>query len=142
MIDGFESVCGTLPDGVVMRIDGGSTIDSGRKKFADVLTTLTGKSNIGVLSLNDDMLLGAFAAAKTAGREDQIFGASQGADPSSWDAIKNNPGWIGGTAYFPERYGTLAIPAIIGLIKGEDVPKEVFSQHVFINKDNIAQFYG
>jgi ribose transport system substrate-binding protein len=67
---------------------------------------------------------------------------AQGADPSSWEQIQNNPNWIGDTAYFPERYGTIAIPAIIGLMKGQTVPPELFTQHAFINKDNFAEFYG
>ena len=29
--------------------------------------------------------------------------------------IRNNPQWIGDTAYFPERYGSIVIPAIIDL---------------------------
>ena len=141
-IAGFESVCGPVPADKLIRADGGGTIDGGREKFADVLTSLGGAEKIAVASLNDDMLLGAFAAAKAAGRDNQIFGVAQGADPSSWDAIQNNPGWIGDTAYFPERYGTIAVPAIIGLMKGQDVPAELFTQHEFINKDNFADFYG
>lgn len=141
-IEGFQSVCGTLSPDKIIRADGGGTIDGGRKKFADVLTSLGDAKTIAVVSLNDDMLLGAFAAAKTVGRDGQLYGVAQGADPSSWDAIQNNPGWIGDTAYFPERYGTIGIPAIIGLINGETVPTELFTQHVFINKDNFSQYYG
>ena len=142
MIDGFQSICGELPADKIMRVDGGSTIDSGREKFADVLTSLGGATKIAVVSLNDDMLLGAFAAATSQGREDQVFGVAQGADPSSWDAIQNNPGWIGDTAYFPERYGTILVPAIIGLMKGQNVPANLFTQHAFINKDNFSEYYG
>ena len=107
-----------------------------------MLTALTGAERIAVVSLNDDMLLGAFAAATAVGREDQVFGVAQGADPSSWDQIQNNPNWIGDTAYFPERYGTIAIPAIIGLMKGQNVPAELFTQHAFINAANFAEYYG
>ncbi|MCF8542996.1 MAG: sugar ABC transporter substrate-binding protein [Candidatus Nanopelagicales bacterium] len=142
MIDGFQSVCGELPAGKLIPVDGGQNIDGGREKFADILTSLGGAEKIAVVSLNDDMLLGAFAAATSQGREDQVFGVAQGADPSSWDAIQNNPGWIGDTAYFPERYGTIAVPAIIGLMKGQDVPAELFTEHVFINADNFAEYYG
>jgi ribose transport system substrate-binding protein len=141
-ISGFESICGTLPKDKVLRVDGGQNVDGGRKKFADILTSLGSAKKIAVVSLNDDMLLGAFAATKQAGREGQVFGVAQGADPSSWDSIQNNPGWIGDTAYFPERYGTIAVPAMIGLIKGQTVPADLFTQHEFINKDNFAQFYG
>ena len=140
-VDGFQSVC-NLDEDKVQRVDVGGTIDLGREKFADVLTALTGAERIAVVSLNDDMLLGAFAAAEAVGRGDQIFGAAQGADPSSWDEIQNNPNWIGDTAYFPERYGTIAVPAIIGHIKGQDVPENLFVPHEFIDADNFAEYYG
>lgn len=140
-IAGFTSVC-DIPEDKIRRIDGGQTIDGGREKFADVLTALTGAERIAVVSLNDDMLLGAFAAATAVGREGQVYGVAQGADPSSWDQIQNNPNWIGDTAYFPERYGTIAIPAIIGHIKGQSVPAELFVPHEFINADNFAEYYG
>lgn len=141
-ITGFESVCGEIPQDKLFRVDAGGTIDGGREKFADQLTALGGAERIPVTSLNDDMLLGAFAAATSQGRETQIFGVAQGADPSSWDAIQNNPNWIGDTAYFPERYGTIAVPAIIGLMKGQDVPAELFTEHAFINAANFAEYYG
>lgn len=140
-IDGFTSVCDISED-KIRRVDGGQTIDGGRERFSDVLTALTGAERIAVVSLNDDMLLGAFAAATAVGREGQVYGVAQGADPSSWDQIQNNPNWIGDTAYFPERYGTIAVPAIIGLMKGQNVPAELFTQHAFINADNFAEFYG
>ena len=142
-IKGFEKVCGAIPADKLRQVDGGGTIDAGRTAFADTLTALSSKTKIATASLNDDMLLGAFAAAKAQGRDDEIFGVAQGADPSSWDAIQNNPGWVGDTAYFPENYGEIAIPAIIGLIKGTPpVPAELFTEHVFIDKNNFSEFYS
>ncbi|CAN5621651.1 sugar ABC transporter substrate-binding protein [soil metagenome] len=141
-VEGFESVCGAIPADKLRSVDGGGTIDGGLTTFGDTLTALSAASRIAVVSLNDDMLLGSFAAADAQGRSDQVYGVAQGADPSSFDDIQNNPNWIGDTAYFPERYGELAVPSIISLIKGEDVPENVFTEHVFINKDNFSEFYG
>lgn len=141
-IKGFEGVCGAVPADKLRRIDAGGTIDGGREKFADTLTALGNAKRIVVTSLNDDMLLGAFAAAKSRNRQDQIFGAAQGADPSAHEEIQNNPNWVGDTAYFPERYGQIAVPAIIDLINGESVPKDAFVDHVFIDKDNFDEYYG
>ncbi len=141
-IEGFESICGKLDEAKHRSVDGGGTIDGGKTTFGDTLTALTGASRIAVVSLNDDMLLGSFAAARAQGREGQIYGVAQGADPSAFEDIQKNPNWIGDTAYFPEKYGQLAIPSIISLIKGEKVPANVFTKHVFINADNFAEFYG
>jgi len=141
-VTGFESVCGPIPADKNRSVDGGGTIDGGLTSFGDTLTALTGASRVAVVSLNDDMLLGAFAAAEAQGRSDQVFGVAQGADPSSFDNIRNNPNWVGDTAYFPERYGELAVPSIIALIKGESVSANVFTEHVFINSANISEFYN
>lgn len=140
-ISGFESVCGAIPADKHRSVDGGGTIDGGLTSFGDTLTALTGATRIAVVSLNDDMLLGSFAAAKAQSRSDQIFGVAQGADPSSFEDIRNNPNWVGDTAYFPEHYGELAVPSIIALIKGESVPENVFTKHVFINSANISEYY-
>ncbi len=140
-IDGFSSVCGPVPSSKLRHVDGSGTIDGGQKTFGDTLTALSGAKRIAVTSLNDDMLLGSFAAAKAQNRQGQIYGAAQGADPSSFSNIRSNPNWIGDTAYFPEHYGEICIPAIIALIKGKTEPADLFTKHVFVKKDNISQYY-
>ena len=55
-------------------------------------------------------MLGALAAARTAGRADQLFMSGMGADPSAHCEIANNPNWVGDAlAFFPERYGEIGI---------------------------------
>jgi ribose transport system substrate-binding protein len=138
-LSAFEKVCGKAKNLKV--VDGGGTIEGGQKKFADVLTSLPGKHKIIILSLNDDMALGALAAAKSQGRTKDLYLAGQGADPTSHCQILNNPQWVGDAAYFPEKYGQIAVPAAIKAAKGEDVSPTLFVPHVLINKDNIADYY-
>ena len=139
-LKGFESVCGKPKN--LKIVDGGGTIEGGQKKFADVLTSLPGQHKIVVLSLNDDMALGALAAAKSQGRADDLYLAGQGADPTSHCQIANNEHWVGDTAYFPERYGQIAVPAAIRAVKKQTVSPTLYVPHVWINKDNIAKYYG
>jgi ribose transport system substrate-binding protein len=139
MLDAFEKICGKSKNLKV--VDGGGTIEGGQKKFADVLTSLPGKHRIIVMSLNDDMSLGSLAAAKAQGRTKDLYIAGQGADPTAYCQIKTNPQWIGDAAYFPEKYGQIAIPAAIKAAKGETLPPKLLVPHVFINKDNIEQYY-
>lgn len=140
MIEGFESVCGPIPADKLRAVDMGGTTDTARAAMADTLTALGDKKQIAVAALNDDTALGIFAAAKAANRADQIWVAAQGADPTSYDQIRNNPNWIGDSAYFPDRYGDTGIPAIIKLINGED-PGPLLTQHFFVDKNNIDQYY-
>lgn len=136
---GFESVCGPITN--LKKVDGGGAVDGARTKFADVLTSLPDARTIIVVGINDDSILGALAAAKTANRGDQVFLSGQGADPSSWCQIKNNPNWVVDTAYFPERYGEIGIPYLIDAVKGKKLPPLLLVPHQPVTSENISDFY-
>jgi ribose transport system substrate-binding protein len=136
---GFTSVCGAIHD--LRKIDGADRIDPARTKFADALTSLPGQSHIIVVSINDDGIEGALAAAKTAGRVNDLYVSGQGSDPSAWCLIKNNKQWIADSAYFPEKYGMIGIPYLIKLVKGQTVQKELYVPHVIITGANITKYY-
>jgi len=137
--DGFESVCGPIHD--LRQVDAGGATDQARTVFADILTTLPSASKIIVVAINDDSILGALAAARTAGRDGDIYVSGQGADPSAHCEIANNPNWIGDVAYFPERYGEIGIPYLIDLVTGTDVPAKLLVPHQVVNADNIGDIY-
>ncbi len=141
MIDGFEATCGDIPEDKFRSLDVGGTTDLAVTKFGDQLSALEPGGIIVVLSLNDDMSLGAFAAARTAGREAELRLAGQGADPTSWKEIACNPYWLADTAYFPERYGEILIPAVVDLLNGETIEENLFTQHDVVTKDNVRTLY-
>jgi ribose transport system substrate-binding protein len=136
---GFTSVCGKIHN--LKKIDGADRIDPARTKFADALTSLPGQSHIIVVSINDDGIEGALAAAKTSGRVNDLYVSGQGADPSAWCLIKNNKQWIADSAYFPEKYGMIGIPYLIKLVKGQAIQKELYVPHVIITGANITKYY-
>ena len=136
---GFQSVCpGELKNERVLDAD---RTDAARTKMTDTLTALPGQKKIVVVAINDDGILGALAAAKTAGREGDIYVSGQGADPSAHCEIKNNPNWIADAGYFPERYGEIGIPYLIKAAKGETIPEDLLVPHELINADNIDEHY-
>ena len=94
-----------------------------------------------VISINDDGIEGALAAAKVAGRVNDLYVSGQGVDPSGWCLMKNNKQWVGDAAYFPERYGEIGVPYLIDLIKGKSVPKLLLVPHIPINHTNLLSFY-
>jgi ribose transport system substrate-binding protein len=136
--DGFTSVCGPIKN---LKTENAFRIDQARTTFTDVLTTLPGAHRIVVAAINDDAVEGALAAAKTAGRTNDLYVSGQGADPSSWCEIKSNPQWVGDTAYFPEHYGEIGVPYLIKAIKGERIPKMLLVPHEIINAANIDSIY-
>jgi ribose transport system substrate-binding protein len=137
---GFEKFCGKVHDLKKVAFD--ASADQGRSKTADVLTTLPSAKTIIVTSIDDEGVEGAFAAAKAAGREDQLFAASLGmADDVGRCGIKNNPNWVAATAIFPEKYGWVGIPYMIKAIKGETVGKDLFVPLVALTASNIDKYY-
>lgn len=138
--DGFESVCGPIHDEKIIDTGAGGQTDVAQRLFTDTLTALPGASKIVVVGINEDVILGALAAARSQGRSDDLYIGVQNLDPDNC-AILTFDHWIGSAAYFPEKYALLIIPAIIKLIKGEEVPDEILVPHEFITKDTLLDYY-
>ena len=144
--EGFENVCGAVPADKYFSVDtfagGPDQNENSRRQVTDILTRLPAAKTILIISPNSDgAALAALAAADVAGRKDQVWIVAHGADPSSLDPIRNEPQWIGDVAYFPEKYGELIVPLAVSLAKGESVPEQSLITHIFINRDNIDQYY-
>lgn len=140
--EGFESVCGPIDEAVTEIRE----LDAGRQDLAltavtDTLTALPNASRIAIVAINDDGISAALAAARTAGREDQIAVSGMGVDKISHCEIAAGGQWAGSAAFFPERYGEIGIPYLIDAVNGTAIPKELLVDHLYITKDNIADYY-
>jgi ribose transport system substrate-binding protein len=143
MLHGYQTVCPGNPPNYT-RVDGKGTTDTSIQPATDTLTRLTGKHKILVVSLNDDMAIGAIKAAQSSGRLGDIYVAAQGADPTSWPYMCGKQPfkhWVADTAYFPELYGSHVVPIIISLIEGQPEPKIVYTNHRVVTPDNIKTIY-
>ncbi len=140
--DGLESVIGKIPESKVKHLDSKNTLEEARKLMSDTLTTLPNAKRIAVVCINDDTAAGAIAAAQAAGRQKQIAVAAVDASDRGREEIRK-PGspQIGSTASFPEKYGEKIIPAMIKAINGEKLPEKFYTDHVFITRDNVDQYY-
>lgn len=135
-VEGFEAVCGAIPDDKYNYIDVPSiAVDEARENTSDWLIANPDAEVVALASTNDDMLLGALAAFRNAGREEAFWGTAQGADESSWIELECNEHWVADTAYFPERYGRTAVPAAIALAKGNTVPNPLSTPHVVLTNN-------
>lgn len=135
---GFSSFCGEIHDRQDVQ---GSRIDQAQAAFANVLSGLPNEKRIIVVGFTDDAILGALAAARTQGREGDLYVAGQGADPSAWCQIKSNPQWIADTAYFPEKIGPGAVSNLIAAINGESISESLNVPVSLVNGGNIEQYY-
>jgi len=140
--EGFESVCGPIDTATVEIRE----LDAGRQDLAltavtDTLTALPDASKIAIVAINDDGISAALAAARTAGREDQIAVSGMGVDKISHCEIASGGQWAGSAAFFPERYGEIGIPYLIEAVNGASIPGDLLVDHLYITKDNIGEYY-
>lgn len=137
--DGFKESC-PIPADKEHILDGADRTDPALEQMTSLLGALPGDKII-VVAINEDGILGAIGAANTLGRQKDLFYGGQGTDPSIWKDVACNPNYIVSVAYYPERYGTLLIPAMVRALGGETIEKEIFTKHEIINKDNIRSIY-
>lgn len=135
---GFATECPVPAAGPVL-LDA-STQDRAYEAFANELTALPDDAEILVAAVDDGTALGA-AAAVPASRADRITLASVGADQRARCRIVAEPWWIGDAALFPDRYGEVAVPALLDAIAGKVVPADMFVETTFVTADSIAEFY-
>ncbi|OUM45569.1 sugar ABC transporter substrate-binding protein [Arthrobacter sedimenti] len=138
--DGFESVCGPIHDERTLDTGAGGQTDVAQRLMTDTLTGLPGAKKIVVVGINEDVIVGALAAARSQNRVSDLYYGVQNLDPGNC-AILTGENWIGSAAYFPEKYPLLILPALIKLIKGEDVPEQILVPHEFVTKDNLTEYY-
>ncbi len=140
--DGLESVIGKIPESKVKHLDSKNTLEEARKLMSDTLTTLPNAKHIAVVCINDDTAQGAIVAAEAAGRKGNIaVVAVDGSDRGREEIRKAGSPQVGSTASFPERYGEKIVPALIKAIEGEKLPAEMYTDHVFMTKDNVDEHY-
>ena len=135
--EGFSEHCPIVNERIM---DGADRTDPALEQLTDLLPSLPGE-RIAVVAINEDGIIGAIAAARTLGRQNDLYYSGQGTDPSIWCDVKNNPNYIASVAYFPERYGTILIPAIIDAIEGTTIAGQLFTPHVQITAENIDEYY-
>ena len=135
--EGFTEFCPIINERIM---DGADRTDPALEQLTDLLPALPG-DRIAVVAINEDGIIGAIAAARTLGRDGDLYFSGQGTDPSIWCDVKNNPNYIASVAYFPERYGTILLPAIINAIEGNSIAGQLFTPHQQITSENIDDYY-
>lgn len=132
-----------VDDKAVARVDAEGDLTKAMEMVTNVLTANPNKKNILIGTLNDPNGQGAFAAVTAAGRQNDVFIASQGADIPSLANLKKEAAncWIGSTAYTPEKYGEYLIPLAKRILNGEKVEPETFVKHYFVDKSNVTKYY-
>lgn len=135
---GFAAVCpGRVGD---VKILNAGTQDGAYDAFTAVLTTLPADADILVAAVNDGAALGVVAATR-GGRSARVTVAAVGADQRARCEMVANPQWVGDAALFPDRYGEVAVPALLDVLAGRSVPADLSVQTAFVTATTLGDFY-
>jgi len=117
----------------IIRLDSKNTFEASRKAVADVLPALKAAERLVILSINDEVALGAQAAFEEAGCIERIITVGLGADQAALkDMQRSGSRMIGAVAFFPERYGETIISIALQMLQAKAVPPAVYTDHVLI----------
>lgn len=142
IVDGAKQALPSLTDDMIIQFEGGANVDAAAEAVATTLTANPDKKNILIGMLGDSAAIAAANQAEDAGRADQVLTAGQGGDDVALEALRGTETSFVGTAdYRPTKYGDDIIPLTCDLLAGKQIPPEVFVEHVFLTRDNVAEYY-
>lgn len=140
MRDGFAQVCGEVQNVRIIDTGAGGQADTAQRQVTDTLTALPGAQKIIVVGINEDVVTGALAAARSQNRTENLYLGVQNFDPGNCQ-IWTAPHFIASAAYFPEKYAQLILPNLIKAVKGETIAEQILVPHEVVTKDNMMQLY-
>lgn len=135
---GFEEHC-PLPARAIV-LDGADRLATAQTQVSGLLDDLKGR-RIVVAGLNEDAILGAMAAARDAGRATQLWYSGQLADPSIREHIACDAQYIASVAQFPESFGALIMPVLVGALEGADVPESIDAALELVTAANVRELF-
>jgi ribose transport system substrate-binding protein len=134
---GFSAICPIINEQIGRAID---TEAAATTAMTGLLEALPGKSRI-VSSRSTTTPPSGRRAAKTASRPADVWVSAQGAEAKVRDLIRNDPQYIGDSAYFPELYGSTIVPAILDLVAGKTVQPLLLIEPAWVDASNIDEIY-
>jgi ribose transport system substrate-binding protein len=142
MAVGMRAAGISLPESKVQLIDmGGGGSDTtlvGNQKMTDWLTAHPTLHHIAVGTVNTETGQGVFSAVQSANRDKDVLLATNNNGMqtlAAWALGKNC--WLGGTAYYPTKYGDYIIPLCIDILNGKNPAKIQTMQHEFLTRNEI-----
>lgn len=147
MYDGIKEVFPDFSEDKIFTID--PTTDAGKTQsmVSDFLSAHPDFHKIAIGTLNDVIATATLAAVETAGREADCIMVAEN-EYGYLDYLKANPDvtgdevWVGGVAFFFNRYGEYTVPAIIKMINGESVDEAIYVEHITITRENAQEWFA
>jgi ABC-type sugar transport system substrate-binding protein len=144
MVDGMRASGIDVPEDIIEWIEmGGGGSDTtlvGNQKMTDWLTAHPDLNKIVVGTVNTETGQGVFSAVQAAGRDADVLLATNNNGMqtlAAWEQGENC--WLGGTAYYPTKYGDYIIPLCLDILAGKNPDKMQTMEHVFLTRAEIDQ---
>ncbi|MCK5249150.1 MAG: substrate-binding domain-containing protein [Spirochaetaceae bacterium] len=119
---------------------GSDTTPVANQKMTDWLTAHPDFHKIAVGTVNTETGQGVFSAVQAAGRDSDVYLATNNNGNqtlAAWEQGDNM--WLGGSAYYPTKYGEYIIPMALDILAGKDVPRIMTMEHKFLTRDDIGE---
>lgn len=141
IIAGVQAALPDFPEDKIIRFEGGANVDAAAEAVSTNLTAHPEAERILVGMLGDSNAIAALNIAESAKRD--VLASGIGGDDVGIAALRSGTpaGFVGSTLFRPEMYGFDLIPLACDLLAGKQVAPEVFIQHVFLNAENLDEFY-
>lgn len=142
MYDGMKKAGIKLAESNVEFIDmGGGGSDTtlvANQKMTDWLTAHPDIRHIAVGTVNTETGQGVFSAVQSAGRDSDVLLATNNNGMqtlAAWELGDNC--WLGGSAYYPTKYGDYIVPLCLDILAGKNPAKIQTMEHEFLTRKDI-----
>jgi ribose transport system substrate-binding protein len=147
MYDGLKETFPDFSEDQIFRVDPTTDAAKTQSMVSDFLSAHPDYHKIAIGTLNDVIATATLAAIETAGREADCIMVAEN-EYGYLDYLKANPDvtgdevWVGGVAFFFNRYGEYTVPAVIKMINGEEVDEKIYVDHLTITRDNAEEWFA
>lgn len=148
MPTGLRTIFPDFPEEKVFYIDSGTDAANCQKMVSDFLLAHPDYTKIAIGTFNDVIAVATLAAIETAGREADCIMVAEN-EYGYLDYLKANPDrsedeevWVGGVAFFFDRYGSYVVKAAVDVLNGGEMPENIYVEHEVVTRDNAMDLFG
>jgi ribose transport system substrate-binding protein len=135
-VAGFKAGLGSAPFRVVSTLDAKCDREKGRTTMENMLSSHP--SLDAIYSISDTQTFGAVKAIEATGKDPIVV--SFDAQPEALKDIQAGTVIDASVGQFPFKVGALAVKTAIEVAQGKQVPKQVISPLIMVDKSNVGEF--
>jgi len=135
-VAGFKAGLGGAPFKVVSTLDAKCDREKGRTTMENMLSSHPNLDAI--YSISDTQTFGAVKAIEATGKDPIVV--SFDAQPEALKDIQAGTVIDASVGQFPFKVGALAVKTAVAVAQGKQVPKEVISPLIMVDKSNVGEF--